>query len=240
MNSTGNSILDALDEEERGRLDPSLEEVDLPLKLELFSPGHTDGYCYFPTTAIVSLLRGFENGTQVEIAVVGREGFAGLHGILGEDLEPSTGVVQYSGKALRVEAALLKEVFWAGRAFQRISLRFVYALISQISQTAACNQLHLVDQRLARWFLSMWDRADGDELHLTHEFLALMLGVTRSRVTQSMRKLAESGAIGPSRNKVQLLDRAELERASCECYAESYKAYGALFTSGTLPEATMA
>lgn len=228
---TGNSILDSIEVAEFGELEPHLEPVELGLQHEIFSPGRDDGYCYFPVTAVVSLLRGFSDGTQVEVAVVGHEGLLGLHSLLGEDLEPGVALIQSQGRLLRIRATHLSGVFWRGRSLQKRSLRFTYALMSAISQAAACNQLHMVEPRLARWLLSMWDRADGDELPLSHEFLALMLGVTRPRVTQSIGSLTGRGAIESQRKSVRLLDREKLHEAACECYEEVVRVYGDLLSS---------
>ena len=215
---TGNLILDALSGDDALALEPSLETFDLKLKEQLFSPQDRDGYAYFPTTGVISLLRGFENGAVIEVGIVGHEGVAGIHAFLGEDLDPTHAIVQCPGKGYRVRDARIRELFLRGGEFQTLLLRFTYALIVQISQTAACNQLHLADQRLARWLLAMADRIEEDVIPLTHEFLAHMLGASRARVSDALRRFRDGGAVECSRNQILIRDRSRLEAWACECY----------------------
>ncbi len=231
---TRNWILDALSDEEFKRLQKGMERVDLDDMETLFAPERPGSWVYFPSSGVISFLRGFRDGTQVEVGVVGREGMAGLHGFLGMGLEPLRAVVQHPGAAFRVDRRVLEEEFLRGEMLQRLLLRFTYALLSQISQTAACNQLHSIDERLARWLLAMSDRVDSDELPLSHEFLAHMLGTARARVTEAIGRFRSRGGLGGGRGQIIIQDRKMLELDACECYDEIRQSYAAA-VKGALP-----
>ncbi|MCV2360566.1 MULTISPECIES: Crp/Fnr family transcriptional regulator [Roseateles] len=221
-----NHLLDALPEPEWQRLLPHLESVDMPLGLVLYEPGSTLSHVYFPTSAIVSLLYVMQNGASAEIAVVGFEGLLGISLFMGGDSTPSRAVVQSAGQGLRMKAQAIKDEFKRSGPVMHLLLRYTQALITQMSQTAVCNRHHSLDQQLCRWLLLSLDRLRGQELVMTQELIANMLGVRREGVTESALKLSQAGLIRYARGHITVLDRPGLERRSCECYAvvkEEYK-----------------
>jgi CRP-like cAMP-binding protein len=214
-----NQLLAALLEEEHSHTYPSLKLVSLPLGTALYESGDVLSHVYFPTDCIVSLLYVLENGASAEISVVGNEGLIGIAVFMGGETTPNRAIVQSAGHAYSLPASLLKEVFHRSSEMQRLLLRYTQALITQMAQTAVCNRHHSVDQQLCRWLLLSLDRIDGNELTMTHELIANMLGVRREGVTEAAGKLQDLGAIQYGRGKVTVLDRAKLEALSCECYA---------------------
>jgi CRP-like cAMP-binding protein len=174
---------------------------------------------YFPTNSIVSLLYVMENGSSAEMAVTGNEGVVGIALFMGGETTPSRAVVQSAGHAYRLKAAVLKREFEHGGALQHLLLRFTQALITQMSQTAVCNRHHSVVQQLCRWLLLSMDRLPGNELRMTQELIANMLGVRREGVTEAAGKLQEAGLINYSRGHITVLNRPKLEKQVCECYA---------------------
>jgi CRP-like cAMP-binding protein len=223
-----NRLLEALPLAESQRWLPVLETVDLPLGTVLYEPGGTLSHVYFPTTAIVSLLYVLENGASAEIAVVGNEGIVGVSLFMGGESTPSRAVVQSGGKGLRLRAALMKEEFNRAGSVLHLLLRYTQALITQMAQTAVCNRHHTLDQQLCRWLLLSLDRLDGNELIMTQELIANMLGVRREGVTEGALKLQHAGLISYSRGHITVLDRPGLEKRSCECYAVVKKEYDRL------------
>lgn len=217
---TGNQILDALPENEAREIHGYLEPVEFRVAQVLSSPTDESGFAYFPVSGVISLLRGFENGAVIEVGVVGREGMTGIHAFLGETLEPNHAIVQCEGRGFRISDVELRRLFRKGGSLQTLLLKFTYCLIAQISQTAACNQLHLADQRLSRWLLAMSDRIDDAVIPLTHEFLAHMLGASRARVSEALRRFRDGGAVESRRNQIVIRDRQKLESWACECYEE--------------------
>jgi CRP-like cAMP-binding protein len=183
---------------------------------------------YFPTTSIVSLLYVMESGASAEIAVVGHEGLVGVALFMGGGSTPSRAVVQSAGRGYRLAASALKAEFEQAGPVMHLLLRYTQALITQMAQTAACNRHHSVDQQLCRWLLLSLDRLDGDNLVMTQELIANMLGVRREGVTESATKLQKAGLIRYARGRITVLDRAGLERRSCECYAVVKKEYDRL------------
>ena len=214
---TGNRVLDALPVAERERLTPRLEFVSLNLSQILFMPGDALRHAYFPVTSIISLLTDLEDGTGMEVGLVGKEGLAGISAILGGE-ETKVGTVQAAGDALRIEAGALREEFARGGALQAALLRYTHALMSQISHSVVCNVRHKVEGRLARWLLMYQDRLERDEFFLTHEFMAHMLGVRRASISIIANKLQKKGFINYRRGVVKILDRRGLEEFTCECY----------------------
>jgi CRP-like cAMP-binding protein len=174
---------------------------------------------YFPTDAIVSLLYVMKDGASAEMAVVGNEGLVGIALFMGGETTPSRAVVQSAGHGYRLRSKLLKQEFEFGGPLQHLLLRYTQALITQMAQTAVCNRHHSVDQQLCRWLLLSVDRLPTNELKMTQEMIATMLGVRREGVTEAAGKLQESGAIRYSRGHITILDRAKLEECACECYA---------------------
>jgi CRP-like cAMP-binding protein len=194
----------------------------------MYEAGITLSHVYFPTTAIVSLLYVMENGASGEIAVVGNEGIVGVSLFMGGGSTPSRGVVQSAGKGYRLKAQLLKDEFHKSGAVLHLLLRYTQALITQMSQTAVCNRHHSLDQQLCRWLLLSLDRLQGNELVMTQELIANMLGVRREGVTEGALKLQQAGLIRYARGHITVLDRQGLEMRSCECYAVVKKEYDRL------------
>lgn len=204
---------------------PHLEFVELPLAHVLYESGATLSHVYFPTTAIVSLLYVLENGASAEIAVVGNEGIVGVSMFMGGKSTPSRAVVQSAGQGFRLKAETLEEEFNRAGPVLHLLLRYTQALITQMSQTAVCNRHHSLDQQLCRWLLLSLDRLQGDELVMTQELIANMLGVRREGVTEGALKLQNAGLIRYARGRITVLDRAGLEKRTCECYAVVKKEY---------------
>jgi CRP-like cAMP-binding protein len=213
-------LLAALPDEELQRWVPLLEIVELPLGLVLYESGRTLSHAYFPTTAIVSLLFVLEDGDSAEIAVVGNEGVVGVSLFMGGESTPSRAVVQSAGRGLRLTSSAIKEAFNRNGPVMHLMLRYTQALITQMSQTAACNRHHTLDKQLCRWLLLSMDRLRGNELVMTQELIANMLGVRR--------KLQAAGLIQYARGHITILDRPGLERRTCECYAVLKKEYDRL------------
>jgi CRP-like cAMP-binding protein len=184
----------------------------------LYEPGGHLDHMYFPTTAVVSLLYTMENGSTAEMGLAGNDGVVGVALFLGGDTTPNRAVVQIGGSAFRMKAKVLREEFARGGPFQRVLLRYTQTLITQISQTAVCNRLHPVEQRLCRWLLLCHDRVQSDELEMTQEFIANMLGGRRESVTVAAGHLQDAGWIHYARGHISILDRKGLEGAVCECY----------------------
>jgi CRP-like cAMP-binding protein len=213
-----NHLLDALDTGAYQRIESRLELVPLKLGEALYEPGVPLRYVYFPTTAIVSLLYVMEDGASAEIAIVGNEGILGIALFMGGETTPSRAVVQSAGHGYRLKAKFLKEEFGRFGPFLRLLLRYTQALITQMAQTAVCNRHHSVDQQLCRWLLLSLDRLASNELTMTQELIANMLGVRREGVTEAAGKLQLAGLIHYRRGKITVLDRARLESRACECY----------------------
>ena len=214
-----NDILAALPEEEMSRIKDNLELIELPLGTVLYESGETLKNVYFPTDAIVSLLYVMEEGDSAEIAVVGKEGIVGVSLFMGGESTPSRAVVQSAGWAFRLKAPLMKSEFDRAGILMHLLLRYTQALITQMSQTAVCNRHHSLDQQLCRWLLLSLDRLTGDELVMTQELIANMLGVRREGVTQAALNLQKAGLISYARGRIKVLDRKGLEERTCECYA---------------------
>jgi CRP-like cAMP-binding protein len=223
-----NHLLARLAEAERERWLPNLEPVDLRLGSVIYEAGDTLTHVYFPTTSIVSLLYVMENGASGEIAVVGNEGIVGISLFMGGESTPSRGVVQSAGNAYRLKAKLMLDEFDKAGAVQHLLLRYTQALITQMSQTAVCNRHHSLDQQLCRWLLLSLDRLPGNELIMTQELIANMLGVRREGVTEGALKLQRAGLIRYARGHVTVLNREGLEERSCECYAVVKREYARL------------
>ncbi|MFC5476078.1 Crp/Fnr family transcriptional regulator [Paraherbaspirillum soli] len=216
--SIQNHLLAALPEVDFERLTSDLEPVSMALGEILNEPGDQLQHVYFPTTAIVSLLYVMQDGALAEIAMVGNEGIVGASLFMGGQPSPSRAVVQSEGSAYRLPAQLLMDEFNRGGSLSHLLLRYTQALITQISQTAACNRHHSVEQQLCRWLLSSLDRLTSNELAMTQEVIANMLGVRREGVTEAAGKLQQLGLIRYSRGHIEVLDRQGLEARVCECY----------------------
>jgi CRP-like cAMP-binding protein len=227
-----NHLLAALPEATYQGLLPFLERLSLPLGMVVYESGGAQGYVYFPTSSIVSLLYVLADGASAEIAVTGSEGLVGVALFMGGETTPSRAVVQSAGEGYRLRAAVLKKEFEAGGELQHLLLRYTQALITQMTQTAVCNRHHSVDQQLCRWLLMSLDRLPGNELVMTQELIANMLGVRREGVTEAAGRLQSAGLIHYRRGHIEVRDRRQLEARVCECYAVVKKEYDRL-----LPEA---
>jgi CRP-like cAMP-binding protein len=205
-----------------------LEAVDLPLGKVLYESGNKLTHVYFPTTSIVSLLYVMENGASAEIAVVGNEGIVGVSLFMGGESTPSRAVVQSGGEGLRLKANILMQEFNRAGPVLHLLLRYTQALITQMSQTAVCNRHHSLDQQLCRWLLLSLDRLQSNQLVMTQELIANMLGVRREGVTEAAGRLHKAGIINYQRGHITVLDRPELERRTCECYAVVKREYDRL------------
>jgi CRP-like cAMP-binding protein len=214
-----NRILAALPEADYARLLPDLEHITMPLGWALYESGGHMSYLYFPTTSIVSLLYVMENGASAEIAITGNCGLVGISLFMGGETTPSRAVVQSAGDGYRLKASIAKKEFARGSDLQHLALRYTQALITQMAQTAVCNRHHALDQQLCRWLLLSLDRLQGNELLMTQELIANMLGVRREGVTEAAGQLQAAGLIHYSRGHIKVLDRARLEQRVCECYA---------------------
>jgi len=214
----GNRLLAALPTEAFERLRSNLEPVSFALGEVIYEAGGEMKHVYFPTTSHVSLLYTMINGSTAEMGLVGREGIVGIALFMGGDTTPNRAIVQGAGYAFRMKAKAMLDEFQLGGEFQHLLLRYTQALITQISQTAVCNRLHSVEQRLCRWLLMTHDLTQSDQLQMTHEFISNMLGVRREGVTMAARKLQDAGMIRYVRGRIQILDRKELLASVCECY----------------------
>jgi CRP-like cAMP-binding protein len=222
-----NRLLAALYGEEYERLAPHLELLTLGQSQVLFRPDERIRHVYFPTTSVVSLLTSLEDGSGMEVGLVGREGVVGISAILGGS-ETKVATVQGAGAALRLEADKLRAEFGRGGTLQTALLRYTHALITQVSQSVVCNARHQVEGRMARWLCMFHDRLDRDEFELTHEFMADMLGVRRASVSEVAEKLQEMGFIRYQRGHITMLDRKGLEEFVCECYTVVKEKFDAL------------
>jgi len=229
-----NELLAMLPEESRQGLLPALEFCRLPLGMPVYESGAKQGYVYFLTEGIVSLLYVLADGASAEIAVVGREGLVGISLFMGGETTPSRAVVQCTGHGYRVRAGTLKARFEADHELQHLLLRYTQALITQMTQTAVCNRHHSVDQQLCRWLLLSLDRLDTSEVAMTQELIANMLGVRREGVTEAAGKLQAAKLINYSRGRIQVRDRNGLEARVCECYAVVKAEYDRLLAPATI------
>ena len=214
-----NHLLGALPTADFERLAPHLKLVPMPLGEILYEPGEQLQHAYFPTTAIVSLHYVMESGASAETAGVGNEGVVGIALFMGGDTTPSSAVVKTAGHGYRLERRLLKQEFERAGLLQRLLLRYTQALITQMTQTAACNRHHSVEQQLCRWLLSTLDRVPSQELIITQELVASMLGVRREGITEAAGRLQSAGFIRYRRGHISVLNRVGLEAGACECYA---------------------
>ena len=225
---SANELLACMPPEVWLRIAPKLELVDLPLGKVLFESGSQITHVHFPINAVVSLLYALESGASAEIAMVGNEGLVGVALFMGGESTPSRAVVQSAGQGYRLSAAHIKNEFNRGGPVLHLLLRYTQALITQMSQTAVCNRHHSLDQQLCRWLLLSLDRLSGNELVMTQELIANMLGVRREGVPEAALKLQKQDLIQYTRGRITVLDRPGLEHRVCECYAVVKKEYDRL------------
>jgi CRP-like cAMP-binding protein len=235
---TRNHLLAALQGESIRRLLPHLEPMSLPLGRVLYEPRDDLAYVLFPTEGIVSKLYVTADGASTEIALVGSEGVVGLTQLLSGRGMPDRAVVQSAGHAYRLAVEVLRQEFERGGDLQRLLLRFIQALMTQIAQTAVCNRLHTLEQQLCRWLLLSLDRLSSNNVHMTQELIANMLGVRREGVTEAAGRLQDDGLISYHRGRITVNDRARLERRACECYSVVKRESDRLMQVGGDPERT--
>jgi CRP-like cAMP-binding protein len=235
-NPRQNHLLNVLPEPVCARLAPHLELVPLALGKSLYESEGRLNHVYFPVTAIVSLLYVMENGASAEIAVVGNEGIVGIALFMGGETMPNRAVVQCAGHAFRMKGQQLKLEFKRAGSLQHLLLRYTLAMLTQMAQTAVCNRHHSVDQQLCRWLLLSLDRLPSNELNMTQELIANMLGVRREGVTEAAGKLQNAGLIHYSRGRITVLDRPGLEARVCECYNVVRKEFGRLLPVDEIEE----
>ncbi len=228
-----NQLLASLSVHEFDQIKPELERVSLITGQVLHQSGYNFEYVYFPTTALVTLLYLTESGTTVGVGMIGNEGLIGIEIFMHADSAPSLAVVQTAGIAYRMRAGAFQAKCASALACQDALLRYTQALITQISQGAACNRFHSVQQRFARWLLESSDHLGSNRLAMTHEQVASALGVQRASVTIAARNLKFSGIIKVGRGRVTILDRRGLEFAACECYKVASAEYDRLLERGT-------
>lgn len=223
-----NHLLAALPGDEFDRLEPALEPVSLAFGKVLYESGEQLEYIYFPTTAIISLLYIMENGSTAEVGMAGNDGLVGIALFMGGSTTPNRAVVQSAGNAFRLRSKALRSEFQQSGEFQNILLRYTQYLMTQISQTAACNRLHSVEQQLCRWLLNYHDLLQTNKLTMTHDLIANMLGVRREGVSIAAGNLQRNGLIKYVRGTITILDRKGLESMTCECYAVVKEEYDRL------------
>ena len=223
-----NKLLAALPAEDYKRLRPDLELIPMPLGWAVYEPGGQMGYLYFPTTCVVSLLHIMENGSSAEFAIAGNEGLVGIPLLMGGESTPSRAAVQSAGYGYRLKASALKRELALGSELKQLAMRYTQALITQMAQTAVCNRLHGLEQQLCRWLLLSLDRLPSNELRMTHELIANMLGVRREGVTAAAGRLQADDMIECHRGYITIKDRPKLEKRVCECYSIVRKEYDRL------------
>ena len=223
-----NKLLAALPVSDYERLVPHLKLVSLPLRQILYEAGEPITQVYFPDKSVVSIVTTMEDGSTAEVGIVSNEGMVGIPVILGDNTTTTTGFVQVSGTGMQMNADVLRSQFNRGGAIQTLLLRYVQAVYSEVAQGVACNRLHTLEERLARWLLTVSDRLESEDFPLTQEFISQMLGVRRSGVTVAASTLSRAGMISYQRGHISILNREDLEAISCECHQVIQKEFARL------------
>jgi CRP-like cAMP-binding protein len=219
ISTTKNHLLASLPEAEYQRLQPHLEPFGFDHGKVLYEIDETIDYCYFPFAAVVSLVTQMADGKIVEVALVGNEGLTGLAFLLGQKTSSERAIVQIPNGGVRAKASVVLQEFQLAQGLHACVLRYINSLMRQVAQTAACNASHTIEERLSRWLLMCHDRVESDQINLTQEFIAEMLGTRRATVNVGAINLQSAGLIKYNRGRIQIIDRAGLENYSCECYA---------------------
>ncbi|MEA5504356.1 Crp/Fnr family transcriptional regulator [Halotia wernerae UHCC 0503] len=230
----GNKLLAALPTSEYERLAPHLKLVSLSIQQIIYEPGEPITQVYFPYQSVISIVNSMEDGSTVEVGIVSSEGMVGIPVILGGNTTTTRAIVQIPDSAMQIDAEIVKTEFNRGGALQSLLLCYVQAAYTELAQGAACNRLHTLEERLARWLLTVTDRLESENFPLTQEFIAQMLGVRRSGVTVAASTLSRAGMIRYNRGHISILNREALEATSCECYRVIQNEFARLV--GTLPE----
>ncbi|MBV9497178.1 MAG: Crp/Fnr family transcriptional regulator [Acidobacteria bacterium] len=219
-----NLLLAAFPKESLQKLQASFAISELMLNVDLFA-ADSRTQLWFPIDCVISLLRPLESGAEVEVGMIGPEGVVGVHALLGVDVSPHHGLVQGRGYVASIDPALVRAEMQRDQRVADVLHRYFYAFLTNTSQLAACNRMHLLDDRLAHWLLLLSDRVGGDEMSVTQEFLSRMLGARRASINEGIRHLREAGCIEHGRNRVRITDRRLLEEKSCECYSTMQAEY---------------
>ena len=214
-----NILLGSLSNREFEAFAAKADLVDIKLRDELLREHEPPEWAYFPEDGVVSMVHTLEDGSMIEVGVIGYDGLVAAHCISKDAVQPYLGIVQNGGRAWRIPMDVVRGMFQRSSAFQNVVLRYSSAFLLQVSQTAACNRVHTIEQRLGRWLLMMLDRTTTDELTLTQEFLSHMLGARIAGVNEAVQSLTLSGLVRHGRSRIEIIDRAGLEAAACECYA---------------------
>ena len=228
LEQPANNLLAVLPAADYERLIPHLKLVPLPLRKVLYEADEPITQVYFPNKALVSIVTTMEDGSTVEVGVVSNEGMVGIPVILGDNTTTTRAFVQISGAAMQINADVLRAEFNRGGAIQNVLLRYIQAVYSELAQDAGCNRLHTLEERLARWLLTVSDRLESEEFPLTQEFISQMLGVRRSGVTVAASTLSRAGMISYQRGHIRILNRQDLEATSCECHQVIQKEFARL------------
>ena len=238
-NPRDNRLLAALSDAACFDILPALEGIALKAGQVLYESGGAQRYVYFPTSSVVALVNVLENGAAGELAMTGNDGVVGISFFMGGETTTYRAEVLRAGYAYRLSGALLKQAFERGGKLQQLLLRYTQALITQMTQTAVCNRHHVIEQQLCRWLLLNLDRAPSNDLAMTQELIAHMLGVRREGVTDAAGKLQKRGAIQYRRGHITVLDRTKLEASACECYAAVKREYDRLIPAAVLPQSIL-
>lgn len=225
ISSSRNRLVARLDPRDEAALHPALQEVPLEYDKVLCEAWHPIEFVYFPTSGVASMVKNMSDGNSSEVGTIGKEGVVGTPLLFGLDAGPATVHMQIPGEGLRLPARIFRDALARSPSLQRLMQNYAFAMFNQVTQLAACNHFHDVEQRCARWMVMVQDRMPGDDFPLTHEVLSLMLGVRRSSVTVAAGRLSDAGLIEYRRGKVTILDRAGLEKRSCECYRSIRREY---------------
>ena len=232
MQPTGNRLLDLLPQEALDRLEPHLTAKPLPFNETLQKRGKPLQSVFFPTSGMISIVAMMQDGAAVEVGIAGREGMLGVQAVLGDDLCLNEAMVQIPGSALRLPAEVLRREAQASAQIRGVLYRYVQACLNAAMQSVACNRAHLLEQRFARWLLTARDRAGSDRLPLTHEFIAMMLGVRRAGVTVAAQSMQSAGLIDYAHGRITIVNREGLQTTACECYEVIKQDYARLLGFG--------